>query len=310
MIRFNVILAALFLASILAACGGRAVSKSLVLQNAEAYTIDGMQAYSDADWKRAQILFTQSLLLYQGIDNQYGVLHSHINLAEVALSIRDYPTANKHLDRADHIVKQDSFHQYQRRIQLLYSQKALQQDQMAQAERFLQPLLPEFDQAIPATTPDAIQMAAIANRTKLAFALKVNEPLWIQRYANSLNKLGIASPNLEARLLRFQSILLQRQGQYQQSESMLQQALSKYKRSLSRSGIAVTLLELGQLNMTQARWQEAQDYLYRSITIYLQLKDIEKVIHVIKNQIKVELELGDLERSKFLKQRLAELKRK
>ena len=98
--------------------------------------------------------------------------------------------------------------------------------------------------------------------------------------------------DLEARLLRFQSSLLQRQGDYDASETNLQQALSIYKNNFSRTGIAVTLFELGLLYIHQAQWQNAQDYFNRSIAVYNYLGDIDKVTQVTESLEKVKLELA------------------
>ena len=308
MTRRPFILSLVLFCIVLASCGGSPATKPPVIQDAESYTSDGTNAFAEADWYRAQWLFTRALSLYEGIDDQQGVLNSHINLAEVALSVRDYPTTLKHLDYAADIANKASLQHYQTRITLLYAQNALQQKQTTQAESILQSLLPEFDGATPVTIPDTIQMTAIANRTKIAFVQNQDEALWTQRYANSLKLSTADSPALEARLLRFQSDLLQRQGSYGEAEFNLQQALSAYKSSLSRPGIASTLEELGQLYMAQDRWQDAQDYLNRSIAVFRYLGDTSKVIETTESLIIVETKLGNLERSKALNQWVNEIK--
>jgi tetratricopeptide (TPR) repeat protein len=142
------------------------------------------------------------------------------------------------------------------------------------------------------TIPDAIQMSAIANRTKIAFMNNQDEALWVLRYAKALKIADSKDYDLEARLLRFQSSLLQRQGDYGASEAKLQQALSLYKHNFSRPGIAVTLFELGLLYRHQAQWQNARDYFNRSIAVYDYLRDIDKVTQVTESLEKVKLELA------------------
>ena len=295
---------------VLTACGGNVVTKPAVLQDAESFTNGGLEAFADANWNNAQLLFTRALSLYQGIDDQQGILYSHINLAEVALSRREYLTAEKHLDYAANIAKKVSLQHYQRRISLLYALMALQQNKIVLAESILGPLLPVFDNATPVTIPDTLQIAAIANRTKIAFVQKQGEQLWTLRYANALKQSTINNPDLEARLLRFQSSLMLRQGDYEKVEADLQQALSNYKTSLSRTGIAATLFELGALSMIQRIWQEALDYLNRSMTVFRYLGDLEKVVQVTEQLAIVEAELGNLERSHALNKRLVETKNK
>ena len=144
-----------------------------------------------------------ALSLYQGIDDQQGVLQSHINLAEVALSVRDYQASQRHLDQATDIIRTKPLSPYQQRIALLYALQALQQKHIVQAEHLLLSLLPVFHNATPVTIPDAIQMSAIANRTKIAFMNNQDEALWVLRYAKALEISAIKDYDLEARLLPF-----------------------------------------------------------------------------------------------------------
>ncbi len=282
---------------VLTGCGGNSITKPTVFLDAENYTTSGMQAFVEADWKQAKWSFTRALTLYQGIDDQQRVLSSHINLAEVALSVHDYPSVNNNLNHASNIAN-FSLQQYQTRITLLYALNALQQKQVSQAKSLLQSLLPEFDGETPTSISDIIQMTAIANRTKIAFVEKQNEALWTQRYANGLKLFTIKNYGLEARLLRFQSRLLQQQGYYKKTESKLQQALSKYKKNIFRPGIAETLFELGELYISQYRWQDAQNTLNRSIKVFQHLRAYKRVIRVTETLKKVEMELGNLEGGK------------
>ena len=184
-------------------CGGHTASKPAVVLDAENYTNEGMQAFAESNWQRAQRLFTRALSLYQGIDDQRGVLQSHINLAEVALSVRDYQASQRHLDQATDIIRTKSLSPYQQRIALLYALQALQQKHIVQAEHLLLSLLPVFHNSTPVTIPDAIQMSAIANRTKIAFMNNQDEALWVLRYAKALEISDIKDYDLEARLLPF-----------------------------------------------------------------------------------------------------------
>ncbi len=290
-----------FVLLILTGCGGKSVTNPTVLLDAESYTNIGMQAFVEADWGQAKWSFNRALSLYQGIDDQFGVLSSHINLAEVALSLHDFSTVKTNLNHASNIAN-NSLQQYQTRITLLYAINALQQKKIPLAKSLLQSLLPEFDKNTLPSVPDIIQITAIANRAKIAFIQNQNEILWTQRYANGLKLLADKNYGLEARLLRFQSILLQQQGRPEASESHLQQALSKYKKNFFRPGIAETLFELGKLYITENRWQDAQHYLNRSINIFRYLGSNAKVIEVKEKLVNVEIKLSNLERRETLKQ--------
>ncbi len=294
MIKRKLALCLLCLIAALNGCGGHPITRPTVLLGAENDTNQGIQAFAESNWQRAHRLFSRALSVYQGLDHQQGILESTINLAEVALSVRDYHASHGYLDKAADIIKTSSLRVYQRRITLLNVQQALQENQITQAENLLQPLLPTFNGTIAATVPDTIQITAIANRTKIAFMHHQDEAFWVQRFAEALKLSDMKNYALEARLLRFQSSLLQSQGDYATSESKLEQALSIYKNNLSRAGIAVTLSELGELYRHQSQWQKALDYFNRSIAVYRYLGDSDNVNQVTKNRGKVELGLGHL----------------
>jgi len=50
-----------------------------------------------------------------------------------------------------------------------------------------------------------------------------------------------------------------------------------YKTIHNRSGIAATLLELGQFYKKQERWQKARNYFDRSIAVFRYLRDAGQV---------------------------------
>lgn len=294
--RFYLVLFCLALSS----CGGSSVSKPALVWNAENYTNDAMQAYMDKDWARARQLFNHALFLYQGIDDRLGILTSRINLVEVALAVNDSQSAHKHLSLADDIVKIDGLKSYQPRLTLLYALVAMQQKQMAEAERLLQPLLPEFNEVELVTIPDAIQIAVIACRTEIAFVQKRDESFWTLRYANALKISANNNTDREARLLRFQAQLLLQQGNYEASGIFLQQALSIYQKNLSLSSLAMTLLEIGLLYEIQSRWQVAWAYLNRSVAVFYFIANATKVSLVTEKLIKVKAEIAKLESKQVL----------
>jgi hypothetical protein len=61
--------------------------------------------------------------------------------------------------------------------------------------------------------------------------------------------------------------------------------------------------------MTQSNWQDASDYLNRSITVFRYLGDLERVVQVTEQLAIVEAELGNLERSNTLNQWLVDMKK-
>ncbi|MFW5442946.1 MAG: tetratricopeptide repeat protein [Methylococcaceae bacterium] len=275
---------------LLSGCGGNAINKSNVILEAESHTQDGLKKFSQANWHRAHYSFTQALLFYQGIDDQQGVLLSHINLAEVALVLDDYSTVEKHLQLATIIANRTSQVEIQSRIALLFSQNAVQQKQIALAKNYLQPLLLEFNDVIPVRIASRIELVAIADRTKIAFIENSSVSLWTHRYANALLHSDIKDSVLETRLLRFQAALFQRQGDLEAAESNLQQALTQYKNNFSRLGIALTLTELAELYLIQGRAQDANEYLNRAMDVFRYLKDTEKIAQLNEALAKLKTE--------------------
>ena len=263
-------------------CGGGASKKPLILVDIEEYSNDGIDAYHNAQWYKAQRFFNKALQLSQGIDDQEGVLLNTLNLAEVSLALHEYPESEQYLTQASQITKYAAFQHYNPRIQLLYGLSALEQNQLRKAEVFFQKLMPVFDNDKLSAIPDDIQLAAIASQTRIAFLNKQDTVLWVRRYASALQQTAERNTTRVARLLRFQAdLLLQNDAatkdKEDEAESKLQQALLLYKENLSRAGTAATLFELAQYYRKKHRWQEMQDYFNRSKAVYSFLKNTEKL---------------------------------
>jgi tetratricopeptide (TPR) repeat protein len=292
----------------LTGCAAKAVSQATVLDDADWYMNEGVQAFAEADRNHATLFFIQALALYEGIDDQQGIVNSQINLAEVDLSAREYKKAQTHLNRAAVAANSAGLENLLPRIMLLNAEIALQQQQYTEAERLLQSLLPDFGEHLSVEKIDSIQLAAIANQTRIVFVLGGDESLWTQRFAQALQVSDLQVPDLEARLLRFQAILLQRHGDFDAAESYYHRALVNYKASFSRSGIAATLAELGQLYILQGRWQDAQEYLQRANKVFRYVGDMQKVMLITESLVEVEAALGNLQQSRLLHDELVKMK--
>jgi len=259
----------LLILSFLGGCGGNSITKPSVIENADNYSQEAIQAYSDEQWALAKHLFNRALNLYQGVDDQAVVLATHINLVEVALSAHNAQDAKHHLNGLDSSGKDQ-----RQPVLLLKALFALQQKQMTEAAVFLQPLLPKFDGDDNAlVSVDEIQLTAIATQTKLAFTQKQDESLWVSRYARTLQKVNNQDEVRRALLYRFQARLLVSQEEYAPAANKLQQALLIYKSHQVRRSIAMTLFELGELYEMQNDNEEALAYFNRSTAVFKYLKD-------------------------------------
>jgi len=265
---------------VLSACGTHSVSKPSLVQNAESYDIDAMQAYQNEDWVKAQRLFNRALVLYQAIDDRKAVLNNHINLVEVALSSHNMLAVQPHLIQAEDIVSTEGLSSYQARITLLKALFAIQQQQMLKAAQLLRTVLPEFVENELEIIPSDIQLAAIGARTDIAFAQRLNESVWVLRYGNAIKKIAANNKALEAKLLRFQARLSVAQGHSNEAIVRLKQALAIYKEKLYRSGIAGTLLELGLLYLQQNDRPQAINYFQRAMRVFQSLGNTKKVNEV------------------------------
>ncbi len=267
---------------LLAACSSGSVSKTTRILNAESYSEEAIQAYQNEDWLSAQRLFNRALSLYQEMDNRLAVLSSHINLVEIALARGDTQVAYQHLKLADKIVSIDKLENYQPRITLLNALILLQDKQVVKAESLLQPLLPGSGEKEQKWVDQDVQLAAIATQIEIAFIQKKDEVFWVLRFEHALKKLANQQQELVGRLLRFQAKLLLQQENYAESADKLQQALALYKNNGSRTGIAGTLLELGELYQQQGDNPYAVGFFKRSITVFRSLGNTEKVKKVTK----------------------------
>ena len=266
---------------LLIGCEGNPVRKPSVIENAGRYSQDAIQAYDDEQWILAKHLFNRALRLYQGVDDQEGVLATHINLVEVALSAHDYQEAKHYLNWLNNNAKDQG-----QRVVLLNALFALQQKKMTEATVFLQQLLPKFDGDNLLVSLDGIQLTAVATQTKVAFAQKQDEALWVSRYAHALKKVNNKDEVRKALLYRFRSRLLVSQGEYAAAANKLQQVLLIYKKHQVRQGIAMTLFELGALSEMQNDREEALAYFNRSIAVFKYLKD-EGMVRNISNKLEL-----------------------
>ncbi len=316
MIKINVLLSALsmprlYVIVLMLFVVGCAVQqpRPVIFEDAERLDNEGVRAFQEADWYRAKQLFSKSLLLYQGLDNQERILFSYINLIEVALAAGDLQTADKYLTSAAEMTQTEALKRHQARIKLLFSKFAIMKRQFTKAKQFLLVLLPEFDGVEPKSTPDLIQLSAIANQARVAIGQDLDAELWTQRYEQALKNANVDSGAFQGLLLRFKAKILLRDNKYQQAAEKLQQALAVYKASLVQHGIAVSLSDLGQLYFQLGDWSKAKRYLIRANMVLRYIGNRDKIIKNTEKLAIIESELGHVERSHRIRKWLATRKK-
>ena len=282
--------------------------RPVIIKDAERLNNEGVRAFQEANWYLAKQLFSKSLLLYQGLDNQDGILLSYINLIEVALAAGDLQTADKYLMSATEIIQLEGLKCYQSRVGLLFSKIAIKKRQFDKAQQFLSVLLPEFEGVEPKSPLDLIQLSAIANQTRITFEQDMGAELWTQRYEQALKVAGVDSGAFQGLLLRFKAKLLLKENKFQQAAEKLEQALVVYKVSLVQHGIAASLSELGLLYFLEKDWSQAKHYLTRANVVLRYIGNRDKILENIEKLAIIESKLGHVERSHRIRKWLAERK--
>ena len=270
----NLIIAALLASSI--GCSKLHQAPPSALADADRAIQEGIWAYSESDWRRARRLFERALAVYRGVDDQEGELNSRINLAETALAANDTAACANQLVRSVEIAQHPSWQTLQPRIDLLYAQLALRQQNISEAKKRLAALLPE-DGGMKST---AVQLAALAERTRIAFTQKQDFSFWLGRFERALEITHDTNPELSARLLRFQAYQAQNQVDFEDAGLKLQQALILYKAKLSRPGIAATLVDLADLHKARGNLRLARNFFERALAVYETLGDRVKMVEI------------------------------
>ncbi len=282
--------------------------RPVIIEDAERFNNEGVKAFQEANWYLAKQLFSKSLLLYQGVDNQEGILLSYINLIEVALAAGDLQAADKYLGSASEIIQSKGLKHYQSRVRLLFSKLAIKKRHFDKAQQYLSVLLPEFEGVEPKSPPDLIQLSAIANQTRITFEQDLDTELWTQRYEQALKVAGVDSGAFQGLLLRFKAKLLVTEKKFQQAAEKLQQALAVYKASLVQHGIAASLSELGLLYFLEKDWSQAKHYLTRANVVLRYIGNRGKILENFEKLAIIESKLGHVERSHRIRKWLAERK--
>ncbi len=271
----------LCLSLILASCATQPTNSPTHLVRGHQLSQQGIQAFQNEQWVKAERLFQQALRYYQSVDASQGIAHCHINLSQLELRRHNFEPAQYHLKQAKSVVQQSKLTSLKLRLQLLAATLAMQQQKYNQAETLLRNLLPLSPDFPAKKKMNALQLSAISLRTKLAFVIQKESELWLQRYQTALQ----TSPDNfihQARILRFQAQILIQKGELTQAEIMLHKILAKYKKNDLRSGIAATLGDLAQLHLQQHNLQQARNFFSRAANVYRSLRNKHKLTLISK----------------------------
>lgn len=257
----------------LAACSGISDTRPDVLRSSERLLERGVNAYHNSDYVGATDFFSRALTHYRSIDHRQGMLFSHINLAESALAMGQHSGAGKHLLEATSLAHELDDIEQQHRTALLQAQLAWRQSQADHARQILHALLAPPEQG--SKHSDTLQLAALALRCEIAFsdADADGAEQWLQGFEQAIKRSSEATPQHQARLLRFQAQQLQRQGEHEQADTLREAALAIYRETAQRPAVAATLTEQGQSLLIRQRHAEAEDRLQRALYIRIWMLD-------------------------------------
>jgi tetratricopeptide (TPR) repeat protein len=259
-----ILLATAMLATLLTACASSEQKpRPELIEQADKTISSGVYSYNQADYAKAEELFTKALYRYRGIDNPEGVASSCIDLAKTVLSQGDTDVAKQWIDSAQHVIETAGLIQLKNHVTIVSSSIAIETRDYVSAKQLLAPLLDDADKTIDTAT----RLAALQNRTRIAFAENNEAAVWTERYAK------LVAPNEplhQARLARFRAALAtdDETGNVQYNI-----ALTIYRKQAHRPGIAATLSEWAQREIETKQYDSAKDKLGRALFIRAELMD-------------------------------------
>ncbi len=285
-------LAVLVAAAWLAGCVSAPDPRPLVYREGDRLLEQGVEAFADSNYPGAAALFRKALVRFQGVDDSAGVLRARMNLAEVAMALGRLDAVRDELRAARALLERSRADTYARRLRLLEAGLATREGDRRGAEKLLAPLLPGGGGEAPDVPPDRIALAALADRTRLAFEEdQASAEAWTTRLAHAIEKSGEA-PLLRARLARFQAELARRQSHYGAADALLYSAHALYAAAAYRPGIAATLVEWAALAEEQGEREIARDRLKRALAIRLWILDRDGSLAVLEKLRTLNAALG------------------
>lgn len=249
----------------IASCASQApVPPPELLAESDHLITQGVAQYNQANYEQAGTLFEQALYRYRSIDNPEGIASAYINLAKTETSQHHLAAAQHWLDKAQAVIKSEHMSQLTNRIAIVASSIAIENNDFATAKARLDPLL---DTAATSNNAELLT-AALQNRTRIAFAESEQAAVWTTRF----EKQATASGNhlAIARLNRFRAALATDSAQ---QNTYYTAALTSYRNLAYRPGLAATLSEWAEKDITIKNYEDAENKLARALLIRADLHD-------------------------------------
>ena len=231
----------------------------------------GISEYNADNYAAAIRQFEKALLQYRSIDNQTGIANSCLNLANTYMAINQNQLAAEYLLRANTVIQGASLTELNEHLSLLSSSLAIKNGMYGQALLGLEQATESQD-----TT---IQLAALKNRTSIAFLRNDNDKIqWLEKYKTT-QKQEPANPSHAARILRFEA---EASDSKDKSVALLAKSLHISQQLANRTAIAATLTQWATLDKEENRYNDAEDKYLRALFIRHQLGDVRSSLSILE----------------------------
>ena len=273
----------------LSACSGGPAEKPLANSiSSPAQLLDrGIQQYNDNDYQKAIKYFEKSLFQYRSIDNQTGIVQCSLNLAKSLMAFNNNQLASEYLNKAESIIHRERLDQFNDHLHLLKSSLAIKNAAYEQA-------LEELTSTLSSTDP-ATQLAAIKNRTKIAFLKDDSDKKqWLEKYRQLQKKHPDSTASHLARIYRFEAELTDDE---KNKIKFLTKSLAISQGRAARTAIAATLTQWSSIDIKAERYDQAEDKSLRALFIRHQLGDVKNSMLILK-QLSIIYSVTDKEKQK------------
>lgn len=140
------------------------------------------------------------------------------------------------------------------------------------------PALQELEKVLD-SKDSAIQLAALKNRTNIAFLQNDNDKLqWLEKY-KTLQNHHPDNQSHAARILRFEA---ESSDDKDETSTLLTQSLAISQDLANRTAIAATLAQWAKSDIQEERYTEAEDKCLRALFIRHQLGDVKNSMLILK----------------------------
>lgn len=259
------------------------------VSKAEKLLAAGVSRYDAHDYRTAYDYFNKALYQYRSIDHPEGIVSSSINIARVLHASNQISLSKSWIKKARQLNQDylpDNHIELSHHIRLLDASIDIAENDTADAEQKLSRLLEE-------NISSGIRLSALQLRTRIAFTTNNDENIWLKRYADAVDSGGKTAQQHKARLLRFQAAL-----DKDKHDQYLQSALKIYRSITHQPGMAATLSEWAQFDISENKYPQAEDKLLRALLIRLELRDRPKVGSLLTQLETVYDQTGDTEKGK------------